>query len=166
MSPGEEDELESYLQRRALLRAHRSYQEHLEPPPELDQIVLRKARLAIQSRHPQGAALARASSRPHRARWYGPASVAASVLVCLTVLVDMGGRALRNGEPATLQLHEETAESVASQVSEPVLAKVVDTDPPSQVYTGAPIFEVVIRTARLTARPVSDTPRSAGPSSR
>jgi hypothetical protein len=175
MSPGEEDELESYLQRRAL-RSHRPLQEHLEPPPELDQIVLRKARLAVQSRHLRGAApaaLPRASApRHHRPRWYGPASVAASVLVCLTLLVDLGGRALRNGEPAALQLHEEeAAESVASQTREPVLAKVVDEPTPSGytgTYTGAPIFEVVIRTARLTARPVSvsDTPRSADPANR
>jgi hypothetical protein len=169
MSPGDEDELESYLQRRAALRAHRSYQEDLEPPPELDQIVLRKARLAVQSRPLKGAVPPAALARrpPHRPRWYGPASVAASMLVCLTVLVDLGGRALRNGEPAMVQLHEEeTTESVASQTRVPVLAKVVDTDPTPAVYTGTPLFEVVIRTARLTARPVSDNPRSAGPASR
>jgi hypothetical protein len=172
MSAGDEDELESYLQRRALLRAHRSYQEQLEPPPELDRIVLRKARLAIQSRAAQqGPSPAvvlplRATTSPaHRRRWYAPASFAASVLVCMTILVDLGAHALRNDEPDIPQLHEEAAESVASQASVSVLAK-ADVRPTPAVYTGAPIFEVVIRTARLTGRPVSDTPRSADPTRR
>jgi hypothetical protein len=171
MSAGDEDELESYLQRRALLRSHRSYQDELEPPPELDRIVLRKARLAIQSRAaqqgPSPAALLplpTATSPAHRRRWYAPASFAASVLVCMTILVDLGAHALRNGD-GEAPLHEESAESVASQASVPVLAK-ADVGPTPAVYTGAPIFEVVIRTARLTGRPVSDTPRSADPTRR
>lgn len=166
MSSGDEDELESYLQRRALLRSHRSYQERLEPPPELDRIVLRKARLAIQARPPQKLDPRPAqNSAGSRRRWYAPAGVAATVLVCLTALVDLGTRALRTGAPPPAMMHEESAESVASQTSSPLLAKAVDTDPSPTVYTGAPIFEVVIRTARLT-HPVSDSPHSAEPASR
>jgi hypothetical protein len=155
MSAVDEDELESYLQRRALLRAHGSYQEQLEPPPELDRIVLRKARLAIQSRPPQStargqpqlvpAALPPTPAATHRPRWYGPASVAATVLVCLTLLVDLGAHALRSeANVASTPLHEESAES-AAQASDPVLTKVADAGPTPAVYTGAPIFEVVIR---------------------
>jgi hypothetical protein len=178
MTPRDEDELESYLQRRALLRAHGSYQESLEPPPELDQIVLRKARLAIQSqRPPQARPAASRGGAAHRRRWYAPASVAATVLVCVTLLGDLGVHALR-----TLDVSDGTP--AAAQASSAVLS---DAEPEPQaaptVYSAANlytsysgqgstheqpsrvVFEVVIRTARLAARP-SDSPRSAGPASR
>jgi hypothetical protein len=188
MSSKEEDELESYLQRRALLRANSSYQAHgsylthgpypahperLEPPPELDRIVLRKARLALQNRQPQEeqvkevyapppVVLPPAYTRPpHRARWYAPASVAATMLVCLTVLVDIGAHALRgDGAVPATQLHGVgSAEPAAVQASVPVLAKVTDE-------SSDPLPEVVIRAARLTTHPVSGAPHSAGPASR
>jgi hypothetical protein len=176
MTPRDEDELESYLQRRALLRAHRSCQDELEPPPELDQIVLRKARLAIQSPRPPRPVVARGA---HRRSWYMPASVAATMLVCLTVLADLGVHALRTLAPAVPE-QLGVAASVASQGGDTGLT--VDAPAVAQatpaVYSAAslysrysgggstPIFEVVIRSARLTARPVSDSPRSAGPASR
>jgi hypothetical protein len=178
MTPRDEDELESYLQRRALLRAHRSYQESLEPPPELDQIVLRKARLAIQISRPPEVRQAPRAHR-HRRRWYAPASVAATVLVCLTLLGDLGVHALRTLDHAPASRVVSDVPSAAAQASATVLA---DAEPEAQaaptVYAAAnlytsysgqgstPIFEVVIRTARLAARPVSDSPRSAGPASR
>ena len=160
MSPGDEDELESYLQRRALLRAHHSYQESLEPPPELDQIVLRKARLAIQPARPVRRPSAPLHSH-HRRRWYAPASLAASVLVCLTLLADLGMHALRTLEPASpAHLGADTdSASAAPRATEladaepdpqpaPTVRSAANLYARSQAAASTPIFEVVIRANR------------------
>lgn len=152
-----EDEFEIFLKRRRiLLRSHLSGVEPLEPPPELDRFVLRQARLAIVPPLPL------AAPAPPRRRWAFPAGVAATVTVCLMLVVDLGIHALRTSVSPAPTLHE-TALSVPH--SDDATASVTvtdDTDTSGDTYStayyprlasngpaSAPIFEVVIRSARL-----------------
>jgi len=173
-APESEKELESFLKKqRSLLRSRLFARERLEPPPELDRIVLKRARLAIEL-----TPAARPAAHPHRHRWLAPFGVAASILVCLTLVIDLGTHSLRSRHAAPA-LHE-TAEASASQqadlssvqesagAAEPVYSSgLYSRFAANAVPASAPIFEVVIRSARLAAPPVStDSPRSADAASR
>jgi hypothetical protein len=76
-SPEREDEFEAFLQR--LRREAMSGDDKLEPPSALDEIVLKKARVAIH-----------AQQQPTRAaRWAAPVALAATILLCLSVLLNV-----------------------------------------------------------------------------
>jgi hypothetical protein len=163
----DKDELEGY--RRALLRAHLYTREPLEPPAELDRIVLRAARLAIE---PQRPAITPAA---HRRRWAVPASVAASVLVALTLVIDLGAHSLRSIFAAAPTLQATTGMSSSSPADAPLGSDVQPSGSgyPSTIYSRLaanggpakePIFEVVIRSARLTAQGASTDARHSSAS--
>ncbi len=88
MSDPEHDEFEAYLKRRVPIDKGPSQLEHLEPPPELDRIVIGKARKAIQ-----GAAPIHLYRAP---KWALPVGLAATILISFAVLLDLGVRAKRN----------------------------------------------------------------------
>ena len=78
------DDFEAYLKRRVSIDRRLALIDRLEPPPELDRIIIRKARAAIQS--PAPVAVFKAP------RWAVPMGLAATILVSLSMLLDLGMR--------------------------------------------------------------------------
>jgi hypothetical protein len=151
-----EEELDTLLRRqRTLLRTH--LLEPLEPPQELDRLVLKTARLAIQPQTPLAT-----TAPPRRRGWAVPAGAAATVVLSLTVLIDLGVRFLGANTPAQVaQATDRSAQQVKDLSEEDTDTEPDAVDPAysSNHYprlaangpTSAPIaFEVVIRSARLT----------------
>ena len=80
--PDQDRAFEDYLARRSGIRPHATQSDGLEPPAELDRLVLARAREAIAIRKPP--ALFRS------ARWAVPVSVAATVVLSVAVVLHMG----------------------------------------------------------------------------
>jgi hypothetical protein len=78
---GPEGEFEEFLARRRPVFP-RPPEDVLEPPAELDRLVLRQAREAIRPESPEPAY--------HGARWGMPVAIAASVLVAATLVLHVG----------------------------------------------------------------------------
>lgn len=88
MSDSEHDDrYEAHLKRQRPIHKGSSPPEQLEPPPELDRIVIGNARKAIQSSPP--VPLYRAP------KWALPATLATTILVSFAILLDLGIRAQR-----------------------------------------------------------------------
>lgn len=85
-----EDEFEAYLRRRSILPPRTT--ESLEPPAALDDIVLSRARRAIQQ--PPDIVRYRAP------RWAFPVALAATLLLCVAVVVNVGMHTQRQRAPA------------------------------------------------------------------
>ena len=75
---GPDNEFDDFLARRKPV-FRRPDDDSLEPPPDLDRIVLRQAREAIRASEPE--------PRYHGSRWGMPVALAASVLLAVTVLL-------------------------------------------------------------------------------
>ncbi len=84
----QDDEFEAYLKRRTPIDKGTRSREQLEPPPELDRIVIGKARKAIQGASPL--------NMYHAPKWALPVALAATILISFAVLLDLGVRAKRN----------------------------------------------------------------------
>ena len=82
--PERDDEFEAYLKRRARIDRRLRSLDRLEPPPELDRIIIARARQSIQAAPP--VPLFRAP------RWALPMGMAATILISLSVLLDLGMR--------------------------------------------------------------------------
>ena len=82
--PEYHDDFEAYLKRRVSIDRRLALIDRLEPPPELDRIIIGKARAAIQS--PAPVAVFKAP------RWAVPMGLAATILVSLSMLLDLGMR--------------------------------------------------------------------------
>jgi hypothetical protein len=78
------DDFEAYLKRRVSIDRRLALIDRLEPPPELDRIIIGKARAAIQT--PAPAAIFKAP------QWAVPMGLAATILVSLSMLLDLGMR--------------------------------------------------------------------------
>jgi hypothetical protein len=77
-----DDEFETYLKRRVRLDRRLRSLDRLEPPAEFDRLIIAQAREALQIAAPV---------RPWRApRWPLPLGMAATILISLSVLLDMG----------------------------------------------------------------------------
>jgi hypothetical protein len=97
--PERDDEFEAYLRRRVRIDRRLRSLDRLEPPAELDQIIIGQARQAIQVAPP--VPMFRAP------RWALSMGMAATILISLFVLLDLGVRdAIRKdaGRPAVLAL--------------------------------------------------------------
>jgi hypothetical protein len=79
-----DDEFEAYLRRRVRIDRRLRSLDRLEPPAELDQIIIGQARQAIQGAPP--VPIFRAP------RWALPMGMAATILISLSVLLDLGVR--------------------------------------------------------------------------
>ena len=82
--PERDDEFEAYLRRRVRIDRRLRSLDRLEPPAELDQIIIGQARQAIQGVPP--VPMFRAP------RWALPMGMAATILISLSVLLDLGVR--------------------------------------------------------------------------
>src|ERR1700738_2044677 len=77
--PESDEEFEDFLKRRTVLPVGMSVDEKLEPPGGVDDIVVKQAREAIK-----------AQRQPNRApRWAMPVALAATVLLCLSVVLNV-----------------------------------------------------------------------------
>jgi hypothetical protein len=78
------DDFEAYLKRRVPIDRRLALIDRLEPPPELDRIIIGQARLAIHGPAPMPAFRA--------PKWALPMGLAATILVSLSILLDLGMR--------------------------------------------------------------------------
>ncbi len=130
-----DDELDDFL-RRSKPIFRRADEDDLEPPAELDRIVLRQAREAIEAERPQ-----RVFRGP---RWGAPIALAATLLIALTVV-------FQGWMPEKEPVGEVTVRSVAREVPAPA------ADAP---VAGAPVAEAE---AFANARPAQPAPAAAPP---
>jgi hypothetical protein len=100
---GSDDDFEDFLNRRKSI-VRKSADEMFEPPAELDRVVLRQAREAIQPPEPM-----RVFSAP---RWSMPIALAATLLLAFTIIFRVG---MEPPKPAG----EVTAQNVAERVEVP-----------------------------------------------
>jgi hypothetical protein len=108
------DDFEAYLKRRVSIDRRLALIDRLEPPPELDRIIIGKARAAIQS--PAPVAVFKAP------RWAVPMGLAATILVSLSMLLDLGMRqAIRQdaGRSQALAAMEEPFDEITLPFDEP-----------------------------------------------
>lgn len=98
-----DDEFEDFLTRRKPI--FRGIEDPLEPPDELDRLVLHQAREAVQGARPQ---------RVYKgARWGAPLAIAATLVLALTVILQVGMPA--KPEP----IPEVTVQTVAQRLDYP-----------------------------------------------
>jgi hypothetical protein len=100
---GPDQEFEDFLQRRRPL-FRREVDDGLEPPAELDRIVLRQARDAIEAERPQ-----RLFRMP---RWAAPTAIAATLVLGMSIV-------FKAGAPVTDKVPQVTVESVAQRMEYP-----------------------------------------------
>lgn len=134
-SPERDDEFEAYLKRRARIDRRLRSLDRLEPPTELDRIIIARARQSIQP----------APSVPlfRAPRWALPMGMAATILISLSVLLDLGVRdAVRRDarRPAMM------AAAVARQAEPAAAATSAATAAPAAIET-APWPPLPSRTA-------------------
>jgi hypothetical protein len=86
-------ELDDFLARRSTLHRRLADRDRADPPPELDRLVLDRAREAIQT--PTNLAVHRAP------RWAVPVALAASIVIAFTVVVNMGRMGHRGARVAS-----------------------------------------------------------------
>jgi hypothetical protein len=159
--PERDEEFEAYLRRRSVLSIRAQSEEKLEPPDDLDDIVLRKARQAIQS--PQQMPLYKAP------RWALPVALAATFLLCLSVALNVslnthqqpygGSRLVHATAPPAAQPRESSGSLDASGTSAtPAAARAPQAAEP------APIASPARQSASsLNAIPAPQVAASAGP---
>jgi hypothetical protein len=82
-NPEHDEGFEAYLKRRSVLP--NALDDRLEPPAALDEIVLRRAREAIEA---QGAPAAK-QQMARAPRWAMPVALAATILLCLSVVLNI-----------------------------------------------------------------------------
>jgi hypothetical protein len=134
--PDRDLEFEAYLRRRSVLSERERGADNLEPPHDLDDIVLRKARQAIQA--PKELPLYRAP------RWALPVGIVATILLCLSVALNVSLNSHRPEEPVS------PGATVAVPEDRPALSSAPPTTAPST-------------TAPSTVAPSTPAPAAAAP---
>jgi hypothetical protein len=137
--PERDEEFEAYLRRRSVLSSHAQFEEKLEPPHDLDDIVLRKARQAIQT--PQQLPLYKAP------RWALPVTLAATLLLCFSIWLNV-----------SINLHRPSV--VSSRPAQGALAQAPPSRASNAKPTGPPPpAEVILPEAEVAVPP--SPPKSA-----
>jgi hypothetical protein len=131
-----DDELEDFLTRRKPIFS-RSAEEPLEPPDELDRLVLHQAREAVEGARPP-----RVFKGP---RWGAPLAIAATLVLALTVILQVG-------MPAKPKLSPEvTVQTVAQRLDYPP----APAAPPANNLGRAEVSQPADAAADNSASPVS-----------
>ena len=144
----DDEEFEDFLRRRKPT-FRRAPDDVLEPPPELDRIVLRQAREAIEAERPQ---------RVYRGPgWGAPLALAATLLLAFTIILQVG-------MPKKARVPEVTVQTVAQRLDYPAAAPAAATPraaaPMADVpYANAARSEAVVD----LAEPVAEKREVAGP---
>ncbi len=137
--PDDEHEFEAFLKRRTLLPNAVPPDDKLEPPVALDAIVLQQARDSIPAHKPS----------PKAPRWALPVALAATILLCLSVVMNI-----------SLNTHRPTAESTAPapMAAESTVANSRGQTDRREIVAGdIPSGEVLLPEAKLAA------PRAVAP---
>jgi hypothetical protein len=170
-----DDDFEAYLRRRARFDRRLKSLDRLEPPLELDRIIIGQARQAIQGAPP--VPMFRAP------RWALPMGMAATILISLSVLLDLGVRdAIRKdaGRPAVHMTEAafpaSTAPAEIDTVPWPPLSRSVTVEARASAKTAADedastpatgddarsrVSEQVLATSRLRTADASISSRAA-----
>jgi hypothetical protein len=133
--PERDNEFEAYLKRRARIDRRLRSLDRLEPPAELDRIIIARARQSIQGAPP--VPLFRAP------RWALPMGMAATILISLSVLLDLG---VRDAVRRDARRPEMMAAAVARQSEPAAAATLAATAAPAAIAT-APWPPLPARTA-------------------
>jgi hypothetical protein len=133
--PERDNEFEAYLKRRARIDRRLRSLDRLEPPAELDRIIIARARQSIQGAPP--VPLFRAP------RWALPMGMAATILISLSVLLDLG---VRDAVRRDARRPEMMAAAVARQSEPAAAATLAATAAPAAIET-APWPPLPARTA-------------------
>jgi hypothetical protein len=131
----QDEEFEAFLKRRRPL-FRREVDEGLEPPAELDRIVLRQAREAIREQRPM-----RMFGLP---RWAAPMAVAATLVLGVSIV-------FKAGMPPITRVPEVTVENIAQRVEYPAAPQDARMPPPA---AAAP--KELARPMASNARPAAD----------
>ena len=110
--PQSDDEFETFLKRRTVLPNGMSDDDKLEPPKTLDALVLKRAREAVRER--------RQSNRAPR--WAAPVALAATILLCLSVVLNVS---LNTNRPAG-DLRRQAADTAVRAPAAPASPAVED----------------------------------------
>jgi len=113
---GPDDEFDDFLTRRKPI-FRRSMEDPFEPPEELDRIVLRQAREAIEPERPEQVY--------HGPRWGMPVALAATLLLVFTVVLHVG-------VPNNAPVPEVTVQNINQQIEHPVAASRPMSEAPAQ----------------------------------
>jgi hypothetical protein len=157
--PERDDEFEAYLRRRWRIDRRLRSLDRLEPPAELDQIIIGQARQAIQVAPP--VPMFRAP------RWALSMGMAATILISLFVLLDLGVRdAIRKdaGRPAVLALVHAHAMSPEAAAAAPAPESAFPASAaPAAIKTAPwpPLPRSVTVEASASARTAADEAASA-----
>ncbi|MEP7247598.1 MAG: hypothetical protein ABI885_28480 [Gammaproteobacteria bacterium] len=155
MSPTEPDnEFEDFLARRSALLQRMADRDGPEPPPELDRIVLARAREAIE---------APAHQPMYRApRWALPVALAATLVLSIAVTFDLYRSGQKSSStqltaavapaPAPLPPAAMKSEQASSQAFEPALARARERAPAEPAIAMAKTAESVTPPAELAVR--------------
>ncbi len=128
MSEEQDKDFEAYLARRATLGRQKGAADELEPPEELDRIVLANAREAIRISH---------SPPPFKpVRWGLPVGLAATVLLSLAVVLHFGMLSKPAKEAAPVEPKAETR--IMADVAVPEEQALAITTPPELEQAPAP----------------------------
>jgi hypothetical protein len=92
-SEQDDDDFEAYLKRRVPIDQRMKTVDRLEPPPELDRVIIGKARNAIQN--PPHVPMYRAP------KWALPVGLAATLLIAFSIVLDLGIRSARHQQLAS-----------------------------------------------------------------
>jgi len=155
---GHDDELEAYLKRRAPFQKGIKPPDRLEPPPELDRIVIGNARKAIQGATP--VPLYRAP------KWALPAALAATIVLSFAVILELGLRA-RQPAPAPEPIDTEIVADAPLITPAPAVAapEIPTAEANSHVAgsgaNGRQSASRVAATARSAAAPKANPPAKA-----
>lgn len=178
--PERDDDFEAYLRRGARFDRRLKSLDRLEPPLELDRMIIGQARQAIQGAPP--VPLFRGSGHP-APRWALPMGMAATILISLSVLLDLGVRdAIRKdaGRPAVhmpeTAFPASTAPAEIDTVPWPPLSRSVTVEARASAKTAADedtstpatgddvrsrVSEQVLATSRLRTADASRSSRAA-----
>jgi hypothetical protein len=159
------DDFEAYLKRRVPIDRRVALIDRLEPPPELDRIIIGKARVAIQGPAPMPVFRA--------PKWALPMGLAATILVSLSILLDLGMRdAIRKdaGHSQTpAALDGPFAEITVPLDGQPALETAAPSPAPAPAVTPpgnkSPSNTFARSAARLKALPIKPAPWTSSPRS-
>jgi len=125
-----DDDFEAYLKRRVPIDQRMKTVDRLEPPPELDRVIIGKARNAIQN----------SSHVPmYRApKWALPVGLAATLLIAFSIVLDLGIRSARQQQTQSAPAVAQVSTGVVSEPPEMVAAPAPTAPPVSAPQEAAP----------------------------
>jgi hypothetical protein len=150
--PEQDEAFETYLKRRSVLPGGLSSDDRLEPPAALDAIVLKKAREAVKA----SAAPDQGRQQMYRApRWAVPVALAATIMLCLSVVLNISLNTNRPTPAANLQ--RMTAARAEGDIS---------SDRRESVPGDIPSREIILPEAKIASSAAPRTPVVAEQASR